>query len=74
MCGIFGSTNFEQFEELYTENKQRGNFAHGFYFVRKAGWDKYMRKGPGEYDLKNEYQWENPGTYDKYMGHTQAVA
>ena len=72
MCGIFGSTTFEQFSELYSANKQRGNFAHGFYFVRKAGWDKYMRKGPGEYDLDNEYEWDDPGSYDKYLGHTQA--
>ena len=72
MCGIFGATEFEQFEQLYSANKQRGNFAHGFYFVRKSGWDKYMRKGPGEYDLKNEYEWDNPSSYDKYLGHTQA--
>lgn len=71
MCGIFGSDNFNKFEELYKLNTDRGNFSHGFLFVNKK--DRvYIRKGPGVHDLKTEKDWINTSRYKMYLGHTQA--
>jgi glucosamine 6-phosphate synthetase-like amidotransferase/phosphosugar isomerase protein len=71
MCGIFGSTNFHDFEILYSRNKERGNFAHGFYYIKKNG-ETYVRKGSGEFNLTGEYAWKDTLQYNTYLGHTQA--
>jgi len=72
MCGIFGATDFKQFEILYSRNKARGTFSHGFFYVKKSERDTYTRKGKGEYNLTGEYVWDDTNSYDMYLGHTQA--
>ena len=71
MCGIFGATDFKQFEILYSRNKQRGSFSHGFLFAKKDG-SMYIRKGEGEHNLTGEYVWDITNEYDIFLGHTQA--
>lgn len=71
MCGIFGSTKFNQFERLYAKNKQRGNFAHGFMYVKRNG-TTYVRKGEGISEMSGEYIFNYHRQYNLFLGHTQA--
>lgn len=71
MCGIFGANDFKQFEILYSRNKDRGTFSHGFLFTSRDG-SMYIRKGEGEYNLTGEYVWRTTTEYGTFLGHTQA--
>ena len=75
MCGIFGSFNFEDYEKLYDENKQRGTFSYGGMYVKKTfnpglSKDVYTRKRPGVVDLSVDESFVSE--YDLFLGHTQA--
>jgi len=71
MCGIFGSTEFNQFERLYIKNKERGSFAHGFMYVKRNG-SMYVRKDEGVTNITGEYAFNYHRQYDAFLGHTQA--
>lgn len=71
MCGIFGSTNFNQFTRLYAKNKERGNFSHGFMYVKRNG-TTYVRKGEGISEMTGEHAFHYHRQYDSFLGHTQA--
>ncbi len=77
MCGIFGSFNFRRFENLYNENKKRGDFAVGTMYVSKMkdaspglAKDTYKRKKEGTVDLIDHYGFQKD--YEQFLGHTQA--
>lgn len=75
MCGIFGSFNFNRYEQLYSKNKERGNFAYGSMYIGKRaepGFARgvYTRKVPGVVDLTEHRTFADD--YDLYLGHTQA--
>ena len=71
MCGIFGATNFNDFERLYAKNKIRGTFAHGFIYIKRNG-ATCVKRGPGARSLTGEYAWQHQLQYDMFAGHTQS--
>lgn len=71
MCGIFGATSFERFEKLYVKNKERGNFASGFMYLKRNG-SMYIKKDQGANSLASHYAWGYQRQYDIFLGHTQA--
>lgn len=71
MCGIFGSTKLNKFERLYCKNKQRGDFAYGFIYLKTNG-EMHTRRGAGTCMLSNEHTWKHKSVYNKFLGHTQA--
>lgn len=71
MCGIFGSTNFTNYEVLYDFNKQRGTFAYGGLYVNDQQGAMYMTKRKGVVDLQSlDIGIEDH--YNTFLGHTQA--
>ena len=71
MCGIFGSTNFTNYEVLYDLNKQRGNFSYGCLFIQEETGGMYVTKQEGDLDLKS-LDIGIDDHYDIFLGHTQA--
>jgi glucosamine 6-phosphate synthetase-like amidotransferase/phosphosugar isomerase protein len=69
MCGIFGSFKFEDYSQLYNENKKRGSFSYGNLYAKKAG-SMYIHKSEGIMDIitHNKYNTD----YHLFLGHTQA--
>ena len=68
MCGIFGSTSFSTYADLYKSNCQRGNFAYGHLFISNR--DIYINKHKGVTDLAEEFS--KADQYRIFLGHTQA--
>lgn len=64
MCGIFGSRNFNFFNELYQLNQIRGNFAGGYLYVNENKYCIGKSAGIVTYPYNREYNF--------YMGHTQS--
>jgi glucosamine 6-phosphate synthetase-like amidotransferase/phosphosugar isomerase protein len=71
MCGIFGAIDFNNFEKLYIKNRERGNFAHGFMYIKRNGFN-HIRRDEGVCSLTGEYTWQHKMSYDTFLGHTQA--
>jgi len=75
MCGIFGSSNFSDYEKLYNVNKVRGNFAYGSLYVKTTvnpGYRKelYIRKRKRLENITGDYAFTD--NYSMFLGHTQA--
>jgi glucosamine--fructose-6-phosphate aminotransferase (isomerizing) len=71
MCGIFGSTNFTNYEVLYDFNKQRGTFSYGGLYVTGTVGAMYITKQKGVVDLQSlDIGIEDH--YNTFLGHTQA--
>ena len=71
MCGIFGSTNFTNYEVLYDFNKQRGTFSYGGLYVTSTVGAMYITKQEGVVDLQSlDIGIEDH--YNVFLGHTQA--
>jgi glutamine phosphoribosylpyrophosphate amidotransferase len=76
MCAIFGSSQFDEFTELYDECKERGNFAFGGLFL-SFDYDACIHT-PGTIDLTPGMDITNrdinmkPADFYYYLGHTQA--
>jgi len=68
MCGIFGSTSFSTYADLYKKNCARGNFAYGHLFVGCK--DIYIKKREGVTNLSDDFSKEDE--YHTFLGHTQA--
>jgi len=67
MCGIFGSTDWERYNNLYELNKDRGSFAYGGMYIYE-GQQPIVQVTKGD-----SFQFEGPDvdTGQYYMGHTQ---
>lgn len=72
MCGIFCTSTFSRYIQLYHHNKSRGDFASGSVYVNSN--DCYIRKNAQNHDPKTEggWPWNNDKKYDVYLGHVQA--
>ena len=70
MCGIYGSTCFNKFKELYTSNTSRGNFANGHVFINSTAGKRslHISKSPGVRIYKDG---PTPGDV-MFLGHTQS--
>jgi glucosamine 6-phosphate synthetase-like amidotransferase/phosphosugar isomerase protein len=71
MCGIFGAKKFHTFDRLYSANKDRGTFSHGFMYLKKNG-IMHLKRRKGITTLTGQYGWQYQLDYDLYLGHTQA--
>lgn len=69
MCGIFGSTNFKNYEKMYVANRERGSFSYGSLYTTKSK-EIYVRKDPGVVELTGDYAFSSD--YKNFLGHTQA--
>jgi len=68
MCGIYGSSSFEEFKTLYKLNISRGNFANSHLFINNRGdFEVEKRQGETDYDIFNHH-----GDYNMFTGHTQS--
>lgn len=68
MCGIYGSSSFEEFKTLYKINVTRGNFANSHLFINDRGdFEVEKRQGETDYDIFNHHK-----DYNMYTGHTQS--
>lgn len=72
MCGIFCTSTFSRYIQLYNHNKSRGDFASGSAYVNDR--ECYVRKNAQNHDPKSEggWPWNNDKKYDVYLGHVQA--
>ena len=70
MCGIFGSTSFNEYSSLYNENKKRGTFSYGNLYVNKKDGSMYMQKTDGIVNLTMHKHHKQQ--YNHFLGHTQA--
>ena len=73
MCGIFGTSDAERLETLYSLNQDRGAFSFGSTYIRHyVPYDKYpeisIHKSPGIGKIDKNYA----STYNYLVGHTQA--
>jgi len=68
MCGIYGSTCFDKFKQLYNSNTTRGNFANGHVFIGKDRPTLHISKSPG---IK-KYTAPPKDSIEIYLGHTQS--
>ena len=76
MCAIFGSSSYDEFINLYDENKDRGNFAFGGLFL-SFDYDACMHtKGIADLhpntDITNHDISMKPDEFYYFLGHTQA--
>jgi glutamine phosphoribosylpyrophosphate amidotransferase len=76
MCAIFGSCQFNEFSDLYDENKDRGNFAFGGLFL-SFDYDACMHiEGVANLhenmDITNHDVCMKPKDFYYFLGHTQA--
>jgi len=67
MCGIFGSTKFEQFRTLYRLNQSRGDFAYGGLYSNED--NHILEKYEGNKPFPTP---KNATKYVNFLGHTQA--
>ena len=68
MCGIFGSSNFRVFEQLYAANCSRGSFAGGCLYTSDSS--SVVLKWPG---IRPDHSQELiHSSYTYFNGHTQA--
>ena len=76
MCSIFGSLSFDEFTNLYDENKERGSFAFGGLFLSYS-YDACVHiKGKAmlheNMDITNHSVRMKPKDFYYFLGHTQA--
>lgn len=76
MCAVFGSSSFDEFTNLYEENKERGNFAFGGTFL-SFDYDACIKmSGTIELhknmDITNNEIKMKPKDFYYFLGHTQA--
>jgi glucosamine 6-phosphate synthetase-like amidotransferase/phosphosugar isomerase protein len=71
MCGIFGSTRFDTYQQLFNINQERGTFASGcFFYSPDRSW---LRKNEGGYKLVDSIDLlDAEDKYQMFLGHVQA--
>ena len=82
MCGIYGSSKFNEFSDLYDLNSTRGEFAHGHLFLdpstntietcRRPGRATYASETGTYLHLPDPISPSLEKTYELYIGHTQS--
>jgi len=70
MCGVYGSTCYNRFKDLYKLNTTRGNFANGHVFVSDSqdGRSLHISKSPGT----KKYTDVIDENIKIHLGHTQS--
>jgi glucosamine 6-phosphate synthetase-like amidotransferase/phosphosugar isomerase protein len=71
MCGIFGSTKFTEYQDLYIKNRDRGQFSYGCLYATKDR--KYHTlKHKGVVNLVPHERFDIVNKCTTFLGHTQA--